>query len=100
MQHDTQIFTYNNLKKNYNPKENISPPFLTIYEKTSILGLRMQQLMLGAPSTISDTDIRQFNNVEDIVLEELKQKKLPYIICRRLPGNTKEYWHLNDLHIY
>ena len=34
-----------------------------------------------------------------IALEELKQKKLPFIIMRPIPNGKKEYWRLSDLEI-
>ena len=97
---DTEFYTNNDFKLGYNPEENISPPFLTMYEKTSIIGLRTQQLVLGAPSTLDEKEILKFNNIDDIVLEEFKQKKVPFIICRTLPTNIKEYWHIKDLHVF
>ena len=33
----------------------------------------------------------------DIATEELKQRKIPFIIERKV-GNTSEYWKLEDLH--
>jgi DNA-directed RNA polymerase subunit K/omega len=95
-----QVFTYNNFKETYDPSKNISLPFLTIFEKTSVIGLRIQQIVLGAPTTLIEGEDLKFNNVEDIVMEELKQKKLPFIVCRKLPNGVKEYWHLKDLHIF
>ena len=85
---ESKIVSYEDIKKNYNPKNNISVPFLTIYEKTSILGLRKQQLTNGA-KTYLDENQNQYNDIETIANLELKEKKLPFIICRTFPNGLK-----------
>tara|TARA_B110000305_G_C19431523_1_gene636480 strand:+ start:232 stop:528 length:297 start_codon:yes stop_codon:yes gene_type:complete len=95
---ESKIVSYEDIKKNYNPKNNISVPFLTIYEKTSILGLRKQQLTNGA-KTYLDENQNQYNDIETIANLELKEKKLPFIICRTFPNGLKEYFKLDDLMI-
>jgi len=40
----SSILSVNDFNKKYNPDNNISVNFLTIYEKTQILGLRKEQL--------------------------------------------------------
>ena len=70
-------------------------PFLTKYEKSRILGCRASQLNNGAKPLISISD-----NIIDsytIAKEELKQKKIPFIIRRPLPNGGNEYWKLEDL---
>ena len=95
---DSKIVSYEDIKDNYNPKNNISVPFLTIYEKTSILGLRKQQLTNGAKTYLDDKLIQDNNNdIEIIANLELEQKKLPFIICRTFPNGLKEYFKLDDL---
>ena len=72
-------------------------PFLTKYEKTKIIGLRLKQLNSGAkPYIVVDESI-----IDNIIIAnmELLQKKLPFIIQRPLPNNTFEYWKLQDLEI-
>ena len=62
-----------------------------------MLGLRLKQLNNGAKPFIKIAD-----NIIDnylIALEELKQKKLPFIICRPLNQSVTEYWDINDLDI-
>jgi DNA-directed RNA polymerase I, II, and III subunit RPABC2 len=71
-------------------------PMLTKFEKASILGLRAKQINSGAPPFV------ERNGVIDgyeIALEELKQKKLPFIIKRPLPDGRSEYWRVADLEI-
>ena len=65
------------------------------YEKAKIIGVRAKQLNNGA-----DTFIDIHNNMIDgltIAEEELKQKKIPFIIRRPLPNGASEYWKVKDL---
>lgn len=75
----------------------MSPPFLTVYERTKILGTRANQIADGA---------RPFVDVPEYVTEpleiaklELEQRRLPFIIKRPMPDGTFEYWRLSDLMI-
>jgi DNA-directed RNA polymerase subunit K/omega len=75
----------------------MSPPFLTVYERTKILGSRANQIAEGA---------RPFVTVPEHVIEpleiaklELEQRRLPFIIKRPMPDGTFEYWRLSDLMI-
>jgi DNA-directed RNA polymerase subunit K/omega len=77
-------------------KQKITDPCLTKYEKTKILAERTQQIENGALLYIPLTD--KLTTAYSIALEEFKQKKLPFIICRPLPNSKEyEYWKLNDL---
>jgi DNA-directed RNA polymerase I, II, and III subunit RPABC2 len=77
--------------------KHITYPFLTIYEKTKIIGMRANQLSQGAAPFIKVPDY--VKNVKEIAKMELEQKRLPYIIKRPLPNGTYEYWRLSDLMI-
>lgn len=72
-------------------------PFLTKYEKTRIIGQRAKQINSGA---------KPFVNVPQHIIDgaiiaelELKQKKIPFIIRRPIPGGGSEYWNVKDLEI-
>lgn len=80
----------------YNPSENTTVPFLTVYEKTEVLGTRMTQLSNGARSFLPDDQTKTLS-VKEIASKELTQHKLPFVIIRTLPNGTREYWRLNDL---
>ena len=70
-------------------------PYLTKYEKARILGQRAKQIENGSKPFVKVPD-----NVIDgyIIAElELREKKIPFIIKRPIPGGAFEYWHLNDL---
>ncbi len=70
-------------------------PFITVYEKTKIIGLRANQLSQGAKPFIDIPP--HITDVRDIARLELEQKRLPYIIKRPLPDGTYEYWRISDL---
>ena len=73
-------------------------PILTKYEKTKILGIRLKQLNNGSQAFINVNESIIDNNI--IALQELENKKLPFIIVRPLPNRTFEYWKLKDLEVY
>lgn len=72
-------------------------PFLTIYEKTKIVGLRSNQLSQGAKPYIAVPE--HVVSVREIARMELEQKRLPFIIKRPLPNGNYEYWRIADLMI-
>ena len=74
-------------------KDYIANPQLNKYEKTKIVSERAQQLANGSLSFLKNPE--SYNNVLDIAMEELKQKKIPIIIERPVP-NGFEYWKLED----
>lgn len=61
----------------------ISPPIImSIYEKTSIIGLRLSQLSNGAISTLSKKDLDMCKNIKEIARLELERKVIPLKIVR------------------
>lgn len=57
-------------------------PLLSIYEKTSIIGLRLSQLEHGAKSTLSPEDVSKCDSIKQIVEMEFKKHKIPFKIVR------------------
>ena len=88
---DINVFNknYDKMKQN-----NRTTNFISKYEKCKILSKRCEQLESGCLPLISDHEI--FNNIYDIALEELNQKKIPFIL-KRFMNNKYEYWKLEDL---
>jgi len=82
---------YEELKKSYKTR-----PVLTKYEKTQIISERSQQLENGGISFLKNPEA--YSSPYEIALEELKQKKIPFIIKRPI-ANSFEYWKLEDLRI-
>jgi DNA-directed RNA polymerase I, II, and III subunit RPABC2 len=72
-------------------------PYLTKYERARVLGQRAKQIETGAkplvkvPESIVDGYI--------IAELELREKKIPFIIRRPIPGGGCEYWSIRDLEI-
>jgi len=72
-------------------------PFLTKYEYAHVVGLRAQQINAGSPPFVKvDKQIVEGHLIAQI---EIRQRKVPFIICRPLPGGGTEYWRLSDLGI-
>tara|TARA_Y100000590_G_scaffold470610_1_gene666927 strand:+ start:15803 stop:16171 length:369 start_codon:yes stop_codon:yes gene_type:complete len=82
--------------KNYDTlrSSNITSNKITKYEKTKVLGVRAQMLASGAKPLIKVAD--HVDDVLDIAKLELKQKKIPFIIKRKI-SNNYEYWKLEDM---
>lgn len=88
------ILDFNDIMKSYDPSKNTTKNILNKYERVKILGLRCEQLQRGAPTSIKwegTFDPRK------IALQELNERKLPFMIARKLPDNSKEYYRLEDL---
>ena len=87
-----------NFLKNYetNVKNNKTSNILSKYEKTRILSERAQQIEDGSPPYI--VNFERFNSSYAIAIEELNQKKIPFIIRRTNPHlKYFEYWKLKDM---
>jgi hypothetical protein len=91
------IINFNTFRDLYDPSNNKTINIITIYEKTSIFGLRKQQIAKGAPSTLDKDILKKCTTLNEIVEKEYLFKKMPFIICRKLPNNTCEYWKVKDL---
>lgn len=78
-------------------KKHRSMPFLSIYEKTKILGMRTNQLAQGARPFIEVPEY--ISDVKEIAQLELEQRRLPILIKRYMPDGTYEVFRLSDLMI-
>lgn len=74
-----------------------SPPFLTVYERTKILGTRANQIADGARPFVTVPE--HMTQPLEIAKLELEQRCLPFIIKRPMPDGTFEFWRLSDLMI-
>jgi DNA-directed RNA polymerase I, II, and III subunit RPABC2 len=70
-------------------------PYLTKYEKARVLGQRAKQIETGAKPLVKVPE----NIIDGYIIAELelREKKIPFIIKRPIPGGAFEYWHLRDL---
>ena len=91
------IILNTNVYKDYdkNLNNNVTRPYLTKYEKAKILGLRSQQIAISNVTFI--TVPKGMTNVIDIAKKELEERKIPFIIKRKIGENLYEYWKLEDL---
>jgi len=89
------IEDFHEIMANYNPENNTTRNIMTRYEKNSVVGLRTEQLRRGAEPLV-EFDETKFNPLE-IAERELKERKIPMIIKRKLPNGKMEYWRMEDL---
>jgi DNA-directed RNA polymerase I, II, and III subunit RPABC2 len=88
-----KILTYKNVLENIEKKQKKTIPLLTKFERARIVGVRLQQLAYGAKPRIDITNLKSIN---EIVEQELLQRKIPFIIRRTLPNSTYEDWKLEE----
>ena len=76
-------------------KHKQSRPILTRYERASIVGMRMEQLQRGAEPfvTVDEKD----TGVRDIAIRELEERKLPFLVARKLPDGKKDVVSVKEL---
>ena len=84
---------YRDIMMKYDVSKNITRPKMTQYEKALVLGKRATQISSGAKPNIT---VKVGMTVVEIATEELRQKKVPFIIKRPI-GNKFEYWKIKDL---
>ena len=75
--------------------QNISRPRMTQYEKALVLGKKATQISGGSKPNIT---VKVGMTVQEIATEELRQKKVPFIIKRPI-GSSFEYWKIADLFV-
>lgn len=93
---NNNLMEHTDFYKNYDIAQYKTEPIMSKYEYTQVLGLRVQQIERGAEPLIKVTN--DLNTPELIAEEELRQRKTPFIIKRKV-GNTYEYWKIEDLSI-
>ena len=75
----------------------ITRPIMTKYEKAKILGIRASQISRNAKVWV-DVPIGVFDSLE-IAEQELREKKIPFIVRRILPDGRFEDFKVSDLGI-
>ena len=87
---------YNDIMHGYDISKYSTRNLMTKYEKAKVVGMRLEQLARGAPTLV---DVKKHNckSIRDVVMKELEEKKLPFIIIRSMPNGKKEYWRVSDL---
>ena len=96
-EYDTSIITNiedsQTFYKLYNKSNNTLSNILTKYEKTKVIFERMQMITNGTLRYIPNPE--KYDTIYEIVMEELKQKKIPFIIKRTI-NDRDEYLKLED----
>ncbi|RKP20709.1 hypothetical protein ROZALSC1DRAFT_19083 [Rozella allomycis CSF55] len=75
-------------------KDRTTSRYMTKYEKARVLGTRALQISMNAPILV---ELDGETDPLEIARKELREKKIPMIIRRYLPGNTYEDWPVQDL---
>lgn len=76
------------------PKQRVTLNRMTIYEKAHIIGVRAAQLSDDAPPFV---DIGNLTDCIQIAKKELAERKLPFLIRRKLPDGSFEDWSIDEL---
>jgi DNA-directed RNA polymerase I, II, and III subunit RPABC2 len=76
--------------------ERITLSKLTKYEMVRVLGIRAQQISVGAKTLVKNIEGK---SPVEIAIYELKNKMTPFKIRRPLPNNTYEIWKIKELDI-
>ncbi len=76
--------------------ERITLNKLTKYEMVRVLGIRAQQISVGAKSLVKNIEGK---SPVEIAIYELKNKMTPFKIKRPLPNNTYEIWKIKELEV-
>jgi DNA-directed RNA polymerase subunit K/omega len=77
--------------------EKLSRNIMTKFEKTTLIGVRLEQLSYGSPSTLTVEEKKSCKSIIDLAEKELKTGVIPLMLCRHLPNKTEEYWKIKDL---
>ena len=96
----TEIFNdddvdYRYIITNYDFSKNKTLPRITKYEKALLVGKRAKQIEEGANPNVK---VLPGQTSIDIAEEELRQRKIPFIIKRPI-GNKFEYWKPIDMEV-
>jgi DNA-directed RNA polymerase subunit K/omega len=79
----------------------VTDPYYTKYEYVALLGTRIQQLSEGASPLVSIDGMVTSSPLflELVAKKEIGEKKLPFIIHRRIPNGQAEYWSTTELSV-
>lgn len=93
---DVAVFERQSMATRVKSSERKTLPRMTKYEKAHVLGVRASQLSAGAPPFV---DIGNETNPLNIANIELNEKKIPFIVRRKLPDGSFEDWAIDELMI-
>ena len=90
-----QINDYTNVYQDYDISDNITSNKMSKYEYTKVLGMRAQQITMGAEPLITITN--DMKSAIEVAEEELRQRKTPYIIARKINNKKTDFWKIQDM---
>jgi DNA-directed RNA polymerase I, II, and III subunit RPABC2 len=79
----------------------LTQPYFTRYEFTTLLATRAQQLAEGAMPMASLDGLKTSDPlfVWNLARREIEQRKLPFLVKRRLPSGRSEFWSAQELEV-
>jgi DNA-directed RNA polymerases I, II, and III subunit RPABC2 len=83
----------------YDPTKNKSNPVMSKYERSAVLGMRIEQLARGAQPFV-DLPPEADKTPGAVAERELLERRLPFILKRTLPNGSHEYWRIEDLIVF
>ena len=92
---DEKVDDYTNVYQDYDISNNITTNKMTKYEYTKILGMRAQQITMGAEPLIEISD--DMKSAIEVAEEELRQRKTPYIVARKINSKKTDFWKVEDM---
>ena len=70
------------------------PGRLTKFERTQVVGMRMEQIARGAVPTVEVIDGW---SVRDVVMAEIASKTIPLLVSRMMPNGRVETYRVDEL---
>tara|TARA_B110001469_G_C9539043_1_gene267739 strand:+ start:234 stop:578 length:345 start_codon:yes stop_codon:yes gene_type:complete len=86
-----------NITELYDIKKNIKNNKLNKYQYTNVLGIRATQIALGSHPRIEITN--DMESAEQVAEEELRQRKTPFFVARKINKNHIDLWRIEDMEI-
>ena len=90
------ITSFDDIQGAYDPANNVSRNVLTKYERTLVIGVRLEQLARGAPPYI-DHKKHGLKTIQQVAEKELQERVIPFMVQRTMPDGKLEYWRLSDM---
>jgi DNA-directed RNA polymerase I, II, and III subunit RPABC2 len=82
----------------YDPRKNKSSQVMSKYERSAVMGMRIEQLARGAKPFVQLTPEEEARMTpEDVAERELFERRVPFVIKRTLPNGAHEYWRIEDM---
>lgn len=93
----TIIDTTHKIAAEYDVNMNKSSKIMTKYERTNVIGLRIEQLSFGSKTLLNEEDLKECHSIEQVADLELKKGVLPFIVQRQICDKEFEYFKVKDM---